>query len=251
MAITIVGLRRSIATALGAGLVGLSGWFSYHHTGDLAAPIAAIVGAAMLHFCEAAWSEGQRMRAVAFAALAALASFICLLAVLDRTATAYDRSVQGRQSENLPRDEARKAVARVEAEATAAEAAASAECTSGRGRRCATLEERAGAARQRVKEARAELVQLGSAIAVDPMARRLAALLPVSEATIGLVQPLMLPVWLELSGLVLLTYGLSPGHAGRRQAAAQRRRRKSRKTAARHRFRPSVGRPELKVVQTP
>jgi hypothetical protein len=34
-------------------------------------------------------------------------------------------------------------------------------------------------------------------------------MLSVSEAKHGLVQPLMLPVWLELSGLLLLTFGLS------------------------------------------
>jgi hypothetical protein len=34
-------------------------------------------------------------------------------------------------------------------------------------------------------------------------------MLSVSEAQYELVQPLMLPIWLELSGLLLLTFGLS------------------------------------------
>jgi hypothetical protein len=182
----------------------------------------------MLHFAEAAWSERQRLRAVAFAGLATLASLICLTAVLDRVATAYDARIQGRQSENLPRVEAQKVLATAEAAAKASEVAAAAECTSGRGARCKGLEERAEAARRRVTEARTELVKLGSATVEDPMARRLAALLPVSEAWIGTAQPLMLPVWLELSGLVLLTYGLAP----RLQTAPTKkiRRRKKKRT---------------------
>ena len=205
-------VRRSIATTLGAGLVGISGYFSWSHTGDLVAPVAACVGAAMLHFGEAAWAERQRVKAVAFAALATLASLICLLAVLDRVATAYDTKLSGRQSENLPRVEAQKALTAAEATAKADEAAAAAECGSGRGTRCTGLEQRADVSRRRVTEARNELVRLGSAIVEDPAAKRLAALLPVSEGTIGLLTPLMLPVWLELSGLVLLTYGLAPRH---------------------------------------
>jgi hypothetical protein len=245
-------LRRIAATVMGAGLVGLSGWFTWQHTSDMTAPIAAIVGAAMLHFCEAAWAERQRLRAIAFAALAALASLICLTAVLDRVATTYDTKLQGRQSENLSRVEAEKALTTAEATAQAAEAAALAECTSGRGPRCKGLEERADGARQRVAEARAELVRLGSAIVVDPAARRLAAILPVSEATIGLAQPLMLPVWLELSGLVLLTYGLAPGApkapskpAG---AKARRKRRTPRKPAPKAPAKATAGKPSLKLV---
>lgn len=240
-------LRRSIATMLGAGLVGISGWFSFTHTGDFVAPIAAIVGTGMLHFGEHAWSEKQRLRAMAFVVLSMLAILICLLAVLDRTSTAYDKTIHGRQTENLPREEARKALTQVEAEATAAEAAASVECTSGRGSRCKGMEERADAARRRVVEARTQLVQLGSVTAIDPMARRLAALLPLSEVSIGLLQPLLLPIWLELSGLVLLTYGLSPDRRQVEKATPKRRRRKLRQTAN-AKPRSMVGKPGPRLV---
>ena len=81
-----------------------------------------------------------------------------------------------------------------------ARCSAVAECTSGRGPKCEGLEDRADAARRRVAEAGTELVRLGSGIVEDRAAKRLAAFLPVSEGTIGLATPLILPVWLELSG---------------------------------------------------
>jgi len=170
--------------------------------------------------------------------------------VLDRVATAYDTRVQGRQSENLSRTMAEKAMVAAEAEVGAAETAATAECTSGRGPRCKGLEERADAARRRVEEARTELVRLGSATVIDPAARRLAALLPISEAQFGLVQPLMLPVWLELSGLVLLTYGLAPRHqpAVPPKIKARRKRRAPRKPAPKAPAKAAAGRPSLQLV---
>ena len=81
------------------------------------------------------------------------------------------------------------------------------------------------------------------------MARRLAGVTGLPEAAIALYQPLMLPVWLELSGLVLLTYGLSPG--GPVQKAAVARKRTIRRRKRQHRFKASVGKPTLKVVQAP
>jgi hypothetical protein len=72
------------------------------------------------------------------------------------------------------------------------------------------LEDRATEARKRLEAARSKLVELGANAVEDPSARRLAAILPVSEAQVALFQPMMLPVWLELSALSLLTYGLSP-----------------------------------------
>jgi hypothetical protein len=180
----------------------------------------------MLHFVETSWGEGQRLRATAFAGLATLASLICLQAVLDRVSSAYDGKIQSKQSENLARVEGRKALDTLEAAVKADEAAAAAECASGRGPKCKGAEDRAEAARRRVKDARNELVQLGAAIVEDPAAKRLAAILPWSEAQIALATPLMLPVWLELSGLVLLTYGLAPRRKPKRKVAVKKSRKK-------------------------
>jgi hypothetical protein len=146
--------------------------------------------------------------------------------VIDRTSSRYDAANQSRASENVPRDQVQKALAREEKALEKAEADASAECRSGDGLKCKSLSKLATEARQRVKEARSELTKLGARTVEDPAARRVAAMLGVSEAQIGTVQPLLLPIWLELSGLVLLTYGLS---SPRREAPAEKPKRKGRK----------------------
>jgi hypothetical protein len=51
----------------------------------------------------------------------------------------------------------------------------------------------------------------------------------VSEAQIGTVQPLLLLVWIELSGIVLLTFGLSARHSSVVEQPKRRRGRKKRR----------------------
>lgn len=201
--------RRIVATGIGTGLVAYSAWLSWLHFQEPSAPIAAVVGATLFHFSEASWGERARARSLAFFGLGVLAVAISLSAVLDRTATVKDRSVQERQAANTGWSTADQAARDAREEVAAAEAAASSECSSGRGPRCRGLEERVEAARKRLSEARTQLVAAGAPIAEDSGAKRLAALLPITEANVSLYQPLMLPVWLELGGLVLLTYGLS------------------------------------------
>lgn len=244
-------VQRGVASLIGAGLVGLSGWYTWNHFHDVSAPIAAVVGAGMFHFGETAWRSKRWLTAFMFGALGLLAISISLTAVIARTSSTYDGSIQARQSENLGRVQAQKALDEAKEAAAKAEAAVTAECTSGRGLKCKSLEGLATDARQRVDKARAELVQLGAQTAEDPAARRIAAMVPgLSEATYGLVQPLLLPVWLELSGLSLLTFGLSaPRKSG--QPAPVKRKRKKRK-APRKPSGPAKGRavarPTLKLV---
>ena len=198
-------LRRVVATLTGAGLTGLSGWYAWEHFHDVSAPIAAVVGAGMFHYSEQCWRDRHPIRALQFLVLGVLAASITLFATLDRVASAKDRRIQEKQSENLARVEAQGAKTRAEAELAEAQAAADRECASGRGPKCRGLEQRAEAARQRVSVASAELVRLGATIAEDSLAKRLAAYTGVSEANVQLWQPVMLPAWLDLSGLVLLT----------------------------------------------
>jgi hypothetical protein len=161
---------------------------------------------------------------VAFAALAILASAISGIAVLDRTSSTADERIQVQRTANLPRELAQKALDAAEADAKAAQAAASTECLSGRGPRCKGLEDRATEARGRVDQARAELIRLGARTVEDPVARRLAAYLPgVSEATIGLAMPVALPLWLEIAGPLLLGFGL----ASKRRKSKKKAKRKA------------------------
>ena len=231
-------VRRAVATAVGIGLIGLSGWYSWTHFHDVTAPIAVAVGAGMLHFAEVSWHERKRLRALFFGGLALLAALISLTGVVSRTGSVADATLQARQSENLPRQQAQLALDEAKAAHKAAEAAAGAECSSGRGRRCTALEDREAAARKRVDDARVGLAGAGAHTAEDPLARRLAALLPgVSEGAIQLYLPLALPVWLELSGLLLVSFGLAPH---RKVQPIARRAKRKKKRAPRRPVTPSA-----------
>jgi hypothetical protein len=215
-------VRRVIATVSGTALLGLSGWYSWLHCHDVSAPLAVIVGAGMFHFAETSWQERFRLRAMLFGGLAVLAAFVSLTGALSRVGTVADTRLQERQTQNLPRIQAGdELAAAVEALATA-EAAARAKCSSGRGPGCRVLEDREAAARQRVDAARTKLAGLGVRTVEDSLARRLAAILPVSETQVQLYLPLALPMWLELSGLVLVSFGLAPRRKARRPCRKRR-----------------------------
>jgi hypothetical protein len=85
------------------------------------------------------------------------------------------------------------------------------------------LEQREEAARQRVADARSKLVGFGAEVEVDPGARRIAAILPVSVEAYQAASPAFLPLWLELTAPLLLSVGLSPS---RRKVPKVKQRRK-------------------------
>ena len=100
------------------------------------------------------------------------------------------------------------------------------------------LEARADQSRQRLETARTELANAG-VVQSDPQARRLAAILPVSEEAIALYQPIILPISISVLGLLLIAVG---AHTPKRRKAKRRGRRK-RKALGK-----SVGRPSAKVL---
>lgn len=212
--------QRIAASLIGAGLVGLSGYLTWEHSHDFTAPIAAVVGAGMFHFGETALRARRWLTGTLLGLLGLLAVAISLGAVIDRTSSRYDAAHQSRASENLPRVAAEQAVTEAKQALTTAEAAVSSECLSGVGPKCKGLETRVAQARERLKTARDGLTKLGARTVEDPSAKRIAAVLGVSEAQIAMAQPLLLPVWIELSGLALLTYGLSSSGRKRRNPEA-------------------------------
>lgn len=219
---------RVVAIAMALGLTGYSAWLSWSHFGEPAGPIAAITGAGLFVFGEYAWRDRQWLRAVLLFGLGALALVISGSAVLHRVSANQAVQLQAARSQNLPRVDAEKAVSEAKEALAAASSAAVAECRSGRGSRCQGLEQREETARQRVADARAKLVGLGAEIEVDPGARRIAAVLPVSVETYQAASPAVLPLWLELTAPLLLSVGLAPSRR-KKPKAKQRRKRGPRK----------------------
>jgi hypothetical protein len=127
------GVTRCSTIVIGAGLTGYSALLTWTHSHDISGPLAAVVGATLFVFGEAAWHNHRRARAVAFTALAILASGISGLAVLARTSSTADERIQVQRSANLREQ---KALDAAEAGVVATKAAASGECSSGRGPKC-------------------------------------------------------------------------------------------------------------------
>jgi hypothetical protein len=123
-----------------------------------------------------------------------------------------------------------------EAKAVAAEdeAADKADSATGRKAKCLGLEARADASRRRLETARTELANAG-VVPSDPQARRLAAILPITEEAIQLYQPIILPVTISVLGLLLIAVG---AHTPKRRKA---RRRKGRKRRAARKPAPRLG----------
>lgn len=217
---------RIVATSMAFGLTGYSAWLSWSHFGEPSGPIAAVTGGGLFVCGEYAWRDRQRLRALLLLGLGALALVISGTAVLHRVSATQEARLQLARSNNLPRVEADKALTDAKEALAAASAAAEGECRSGRGARCAGLEEREEATRQRVVEARAKLVGLGARVVEDPGAQRIAAFLPISAATYQQIAPALLPLWLEMTAPLLLSIGLAPS---RRRARAQLLNRSKRK----------------------
>jgi len=209
-------IRRSLAAGAGAGLAGLCAYYAYDYYQSVSAPIAVLVGALLLHLAESCRHERYYIRAGVFTALAATAVLISVIATVNRVAGIHDARVAEAKTQNLGGAQAGLSLEDAKAALAAAVAARESECGTGRGTQCRKKEDAEAAARAVLAPARQAVAAAGAQIVEDPGTRRLAAFLPVSEATIQLYQPLLLPVWLELTALATLTYGLAP--PGRRPA---------------------------------
>ena len=199
-------LRRFVAIALGLALTGYSAWASWSHAHDILGPLAAVSAAILLAFCERAWRDCQFVRFGMLGILGIAAAVISGSIVLERVSHSQEARQHTARSANLPRQDAQGALAKAEKALVKAEAEAGAECASGRKSRCAALEAREEAARQRVAEARTKLVGLGAQATVDPAA----AMLGGWGETFRLATLLGLPLWLELAAPAVLAYGFAP-----------------------------------------
>jgi hypothetical protein len=199
-------MRRSVAVALGLALTGYSAWVSWRHAHDVLGPLAAVSAAMLLSFCEHAWRDRQVVRFGLLGVLGIAAAVISGSIVLDRVSATSEARTHAKRSDNLPRSQAQAALDEARKALQTAEAAAKAECSSGRGPRCTGLEKREDAARQRVADARSKVTGLGALTAENPAVSLLG---PWAE-TFQLATLLGLPLWLELAAPVVLAYGFAP-----------------------------------------
>jgi hypothetical protein len=132
-------------------------------------------------------------------------------AAVERTGSARDEANRDRQVIAQKIELARSAERDAKAVADADEAKAVAECSraakgSPRGPLCTAAEGRADTSRQRLQTARDAVASAG-VVSKDSQAVRLAAILPVSEESVALYQPIVLPVAISVLGLLLISAG--------------------------------------------
>jgi hypothetical protein len=194
--------------------------------------VVTVVAAILPILAGRCWGNGRYVLAslLWLALVPALSVILC--AAVERTGGAKDTADRDRQAIALRAELARSAVKDAKTRLDAAEAAVLAETKSGGCKTiCEGFKEEAKAARKALSEARNTVAQAG-VVPRDPMAARLAAVLPVSEAGIALYQPLVLPLAISALGLLLITVG---AHTPKRRKALKRkgkpRRRKSKPRA--------------------
>ena len=175
--------------------------------------IITVIAAILPILAGRCWWERRRLLALMLWVAMVPALSLIFTAAVERTGGARDEGNRDRQviaqRIALTRDAEKEAKADVEA----AEAKAAAECSRApvkgadpRGPLCKAAESRADDSRQRLKAARDDVAKAG-VVPMDPQARRLAAVLPVTEEAIQLYQPLVLPVAISVLGLLLISAG--------------------------------------------
>jgi hypothetical protein len=211
---------RVVAFIFGASLVGIEikgaveyllrqegGQFSYIVAGGA---VVTAVAAFIPWLAERSWHAGNRFIAVLLMLAMIPALSLIVTAAIERTGGARDAAGQAREAVLVRMALAQKAETEAAAQLATDEAAAADECKTGRGPRCAGLEDRATASRARLSEARDAIAAIGPA-PVDSQARRIAAILPLTEQQVELYQPIILPVTVSLLGILFLSAAFAPG----------------------------------------
>lgn len=139
--------------------------------------------------------------AAAFPALTTI-----FLAAVERTGGARDGVVAEQRQAAVKIAAAQRAEAYAQKKADADEDASRKACSTGRGRACETMEDRARVSARALEDARKAVVKAGD-LPLDPQARRISAMTGISEADIQLWEPLILPLTGSLLGILFLAVG--------------------------------------------
>jgi hypothetical protein len=190
--------------------------------------VVTVVAAMLIPLSERCWRGGRRILAILLALSLVPALSLVFSAAVERTGGARDEANRHRQAVAQQIELKLAGVNEAKAVADEDESAAKAECATGRKAKCLGLEARADISRQRLETARTELAQAG-VVPSDPQARRLAAILPVTEEAIVLYQPLILPIAISVLGLLLIAVG---AHSTKPKVIPRRGKRKKRRRSA-------------------
>lgn len=174
--------------------------------------VVTLVAATLPILAARCWRDRRRLLAVLLWAALAPALSVIVTAAVERTGSANDGAERGRQAIAQKLALAREGEKEAKADVAADEAAAKAECARAvkgadpRGPACKSLEARADNSRKRLEAARETVAQAG-VVPKDPMASRIAAVLPVNEEAVRIYQPLVLPLSISALGLLLISAG--------------------------------------------
>jgi hypothetical protein len=191
--------------------------------------VVTVIAAILLPLAERCWRRGRYLLATLLVAMLVPALSVIFTAAVERTGGAKDAADRDREAIALRVGLTRTAEREAKAAADAAEAKAADECSRSvnpkanpRGPLCKAAEERADSKAKALKAARDEMAKAG-VVPRDPMAARLAAVLPVSEEAIALYQPLILPLAISVLGLLLIAVGAHSPKPPKAQAKGKRK----------------------------
>lgn len=195
--------------------------------------VVTIVAAILPILAGRCWGHGRYLLAGLLWLALVPALSVVVVAAVERTGGAKDAADRDRQTHALKLSLAKVTENEAKAQADTSQVKADAECSRSvkakvdpRGPLCKAAQERADTAAKALKSARDEVVKIGPTPS-DPLASRLAAVLPVTEADIALYQPLVLPLAISATGLLLIACG---AHSPKRRKVVRRKgRRKKRR----------------------
>jgi len=250
-------LRYSIlalgSMALGVVLTGIEVLGSVTFLLDQAQPSYLVLGGAVVTACAAILLplaercvRDKRYVLAAFL-IAALVPALLLIfcAAVERTGGAKDQATRDRQSVAAVISSREIAVTKAEAEVADKDLVVTNECTKAPkgvdpdGPRCRAAKKLVAESRERLDAARDKLEKSGVAPKSDPMAKRLAAVIPgLTEEAVLLYQPLTLPLTISMLGILLIAAGARPPKP--RKVVKERRGKRKRRPV--RKAQPSVGR---------
>lgn len=190
-----------------------TGW-----TADLAL-MPLLVGLTVLagHHAGKALRQARPLSAIGLCALAVFGSCLTVYEATGRRAEVRDTKVASAADVAGQRQHLTQMLDEAEENVSKYRQRLSAECSGGQGKRCAGYAYTVKTWEAAVTGYQAQIAALGAPKPVDPKAERVAALATlvgatatpaVIKANVGLLEPLGLPLFLELGSIVLFGYGL-------------------------------------------